>query len=187
MQQKRQTGTLRCSVTPWPVAPRVPNETLSSMKIRTLYLCFSSTCKHQQHTTVALTLSCFLLWSQHSIQAFTSDYFQDFNFMKLKTKKHWLQILRGRVRRTQPLLVLENWSVFATSQWRLHDPIFIHLGIIPPCDRWTDRRLCRGYYVLSICDVVCKNNWLRMNIMKAASKVILVLHGLVGQHWFQFI
>jgi len=44
-----QTGTPRCSVTPRPVAPSVPNEMLSSINIRTLYWCFSSTCTQQSH------------------------------------------------------------------------------------------------------------------------------------------
>jgi len=51
-----QTGTFRCSVTPWPVTPSVPNETLSSIKIRTLYWCFNSTCLHQ-HQQQTWTLS----------------------------------------------------------------------------------------------------------------------------------
>jgi len=49
----------------------------------------------------------------------------------------WAQILGGSGRRPQPLLVPENYSVFATSQWGPHDPIFIYLDRVPACDRRT--------------------------------------------------
>ena len=62
----------------------------------------------------------------------------------------WAPILGGRGRRPRPLLVSENYSVFATSQRRPYDPILMRLDTIPACDRrtdgQTDRRNCCRYY-----------------------------------------
>jgi len=46
----------------------------------------------------------------------------------------------------QPLLIWETYSVFATSQWRPRDSIFIRQHRVPECDGQTDGRNCRWYY-----------------------------------------
>ena len=61
---QKLAGTLKCSVTPRPLLPSVPKETLSSMNILTLYWCFSST--YAQHTSTERRYYCNicqLLWS----------------------------------------------------------------------------------------------------------------------------
>jgi len=50
------------------------------------------------------------------------------------------QILDRKRRCPLLLLVSVNQSVFAISQWKLHDPIFIHLDTIAQRDRQTDGR-----------------------------------------------
>ena len=45
----KPTGTSKCSVNPLPVCPRTPNDALSSIITRTLYLNLSSIFKESYH------------------------------------------------------------------------------------------------------------------------------------------
>ena len=52
----------------------------------------------------------------------------------------WAQILGGRGRLPPIIVGVRKLERFAISQWRSHDPTFIHLGRVPACNRQIDRQ-----------------------------------------------
>jgi len=73
----------------------------------------------------------------------------------LRRVGHYSTYFRWKRRSPPSIVGIRKLSVFATSQWKPHDPLFIRLNRVPACDGQTDgrtdRRNCCRYYSAMHC------------------------------------